>query len=123
MRSTAARLKAMTDYIKLKGLDIKGVAVIRDGYVVFEYYGPGQGADSRGEVYSVTKSFASTLVGIARRKGLLQNLDAPVLSLLPGDYARVDERKEAITLEDTLTMRTGLTWDDDTSIGPVLSVA
>ena len=65
---------------------------------------------SRGEVYSVTKSFASTLVGIAQRKGLLTNLDAKILDLLPGTYENVDERKQAMTLEDVLTMRTGLAW-------------
>ncbi len=108
----AARLEAMTDYIKDKRLDIKAVVVIRDGYVVFEHYGPGQGPDSRGEVFSVTKSVASTLIGIAQRKGLLGGLDERVLALLPGDYANVDAAKEEITLEDALTMRSGLAWTE-----------
>jgi CubicO group peptidase (beta-lactamase class C family) len=117
----AGRLRAMTDYIKLKGLDIEAIVVIRDGVVVFEQYGPGQGPNTRAEVYSVTKSFASTLVGIARRKGLLQDLDAPILALLPDEYQNVDERKQAMTLDDVLTMRSGLKWDDNTSISPFYS--
>lgn len=109
----ANRLAAMMDYVKLKGLDVRGVVVVRDGYVVFEQYPQGQGPDSRAEVYSVTKSFASTLAGIAQRKGLLPALDAKILDLLPGDYANVDARKQAMTLEDVLTMRAGLAWTDD----------
>jgi CubicO group peptidase (beta-lactamase class C family) len=108
-----ARLKAMTDYVKLKGLDIKGIVVIRDGYLVFEHYGPGQGPDSRAEVFSVTKSFASTLIGIAQRRGLLGGLDEPVMELLPGEYANMDAAKAGITLEDALTMRAGLAWQED----------
>ncbi len=113
-----ARLKAMTDYIKLKGLNIKGVVVIRDGYIVFEHYGRGEGPDSRGEVFSVTKSFASTLIGIAQRKGLLGGLDQRVIDLLPGAYENMDAAKQAMTLEDALTMRSGLAWtEDDPTIG------
>lgn len=103
----------MVDYIKLKGLDINALVVIRDGYIVFETYGRGSGPDARGEVYSVTKSFASTLVGIAQRDGLLTDLQEKVLALLPGTYADVDERKQAMTLDDVLTMRTGLAWKED----------
>jgi CubicO group peptidase (beta-lactamase class C family) len=114
----AKRLNAMMDYVKLKGLFIKGLVVIRDGYVVFEWYPNGLSDRSRGEVYSVTKSFASTLVGIAQRKGLLPAVDENVLALLPGDYANVSPRKQAMTLDDVLTMRSGLAWaDDDATIG------
>lgn len=109
----AARLRAMTDFIRLKGLDIKAVVVIRDGYIVFEHYGPGQGPDTRSEVYSVTKSFASTLLGIAQRKGLLGGLDQRILDLLPGEYQNVDAAKQAMTLQDVLTMRSGLAWTED----------
>ena len=118
------RLNAMMDYIKLKGLDILGVVVVRDGYVVFEQYGRNLGPQSRGEVYSVTKSFASTLVGIAQRKGLLTNLDEQVLTLLAGAYENMDSRKQAMTLEDVLTMRSGLTWtDDDATLGAFYSAS
>jgi CubicO group peptidase (beta-lactamase class C family) len=108
-----ARLNAMTDYIKLKGLNIKAITVIRDGYVVCEHFGPGQGPDSRAEIFSVTKSFASTLIGIAQRKGLLEDLDQPVIELLGDEYADVNPAKQAITLEDALTMRSGLAWRED----------
>ncbi len=118
------RLAAMMDYVKLKGLDIRGVVVVRDGYVVFEQYPSGLGPGSRGEVYSVTKSVASTLVGIARRKGLLTDLDAKIVALLPGDYENMNDRKRAMTLEDVLTMRSGLAWtDDDATLERVLRLA
>jgi CubicO group peptidase (beta-lactamase class C family) len=111
----AKRLAAMMDYVNSRGLAIKGLVVIRDGDVVFEQYPNGLSEKSRGEVYSVTKSFASTLVGIAQRKGLLTNLNEKVLDLLPGTYENVDDRKRAMTLEDVLTMRSGLAWTEDDS--------
>lgn len=113
-----ARLRAMSDFIRLKGLNIKAVVVIRNGYILQEHYGPGQGPDSRSEVYSVTKSVTSTLIGIAQRKGLLGGLDQKVVNLLAGEYDNMDAAKQGMTLEDALTMRSGLAWtEDDATIG------
>src|SRR5512136_517122 len=60
----SAKLEEMFDAIEEKQLDLDALLVIRNGYVVSERYfktGPG----SKHELYSCTKSFASTLVGIA----------------------------------------------------------
>jgi CubicO group peptidase (beta-lactamase class C family) len=63
--------------------------------------------------YSVTKSFASALVGIAIDQGIFEGTGAPYLSLFSyGSYANPDPRKNAITLHDVLTMRLGIDWDE-----------
>jgi CubicO group peptidase (beta-lactamase class C family) len=63
--------------------------------------------------YSVTKSFASALVGIAIDQEVLAGPGVQYLSLFPyGSYANPDPRKEAITLHDVLTMRMGIDWDE-----------
>ena len=63
--------------------------------------------------YSVTKSFASALVGIAIDQGVFEGTETPYLPLFSyGSYANPDPRKDAITLHDVLTMRMGIDWDE-----------
>lgn len=62
---------------------------------------------------SASKSFASALIGVALDQGLIENTDVPYLSLFPyPSFANNDARKQAMTLEDVLTMRTGLDWNE-----------
>ena len=62
---------------------------------------------------SASKSFASALVGIALDQGLIASTDVTYTSLFPYPaYANDDPRKQAMTLEDVLTMRTGLAWNE-----------
>jgi CubicO group peptidase (beta-lactamase class C family) len=63
--------------------------------------------------FSISKSFASALVGTAIDQGVLEGTDVPYLSLFPYDeYENADPRKDAITLHDVLTMRLGLDWNE-----------
>ncbi|MBI5959962.1 MAG: serine hydrolase [Chloroflexi bacterium] len=55
----------------------------------------------------MTKSVMATLVGIAIHQGYLQGVDQPV-----GDIVPMPADKAAITLEDLLTMRSGITCID-----------
>lgn len=76
---------------------------------VHPYY---QGRDVH-SLQSVTKSVTSALIGIAIRRGEISTVDAPLLSFFQDyDLAGVDERLEAATLEDLLTMRTGIEWHE-----------
>ena len=64
-------------------------------------------------LYSCTKSFVSTLVGIAVDQGAIDGIDHRVLDYLPGyTFANQDARKEAMTVEHLLTMTTGLDWQE-----------
>ncbi|GAH81313.1 unnamed protein product, partial [marine sediment metagenome] len=57
---------------------------------------------------SVTKSFTSTLIGIAINEGYIESVAEPVLEFFPErTIANVDANKEGMTLEDLLTMRSG----------------
>ena len=62
---------------------------------------------------SVTKSVTSVLIGIAIGRGEIPGVESPALALL-GDrkFADPDGRKAKITLEDLLTMRAGIAWDE-----------
>jgi CubicO group peptidase (beta-lactamase class C family) len=59
----------------------------------------------------VGRSFTATLIGIAIDKGDIKSTDQRILDFFPGwTFANPDPRKEAMTLEDVLTMRTGFEW-------------
>jgi len=113
-------LQSMIDHIVDEDLDVHSVIVVRNGYVVLEEYpNPFQGQsrtnsfDGTHYLYSTTKSFTSCMVGIAIDKGYLDNTSQKVLSLFPDTtFDNVDERKERITIDDLLTMRSGLPWDE-----------
>ncbi|MHA1964425.1 MAG: serine hydrolase domain-containing protein [Candidatus Thorarchaeota archaeon] len=116
----SVRLQEMIDHIADEELDIHSVVVIRNGYVVLEEYpapwqGQGRTESLHGThyLYSVTKSFTSSLIGLAIDNGNIDNTSQTLLSFFPNrTIANVDERKEQITLRDLLTMRSGLPWDE-----------
>jgi CubicO group peptidase (beta-lactamase class C family) len=116
----SVRLQQMVDHIMDEDLDVHSVIVIRHGYVVLEenpdlWQGQSrtQGIDGTHYLYSVTKSFTSSLVGLAIDNGYIDNTSQTLLSLFPNrTVANIDERKEQITLRDLLTMRSGLPWDE-----------
>jgi CubicO group peptidase (beta-lactamase class C family) len=88
--------------------------VIRNGYIVSETYYGANTAETRHELYSCTKSFTSTLFGIARDRGLIGDLGETVLGVFAGrTFGHTDARKQAMTLEHLLTMTTGLDWTEN----------
>lgn len=107
-------LNEMMDFIEEQGYPIHSVLVIRNGYAVFEEY-PHEyySANHLTLLHSVTKSFASTLIGIAIQQGLLQGVNETVLSFFP-EYtiANPDPLKDEMTIEDLLTMTPGFEWDE-----------
>jgi CubicO group peptidase (beta-lactamase class C family) len=62
---------------------------------------------------SVTKGITSLLIGIAIQRGDLPGTDARVVDFFE-DYQieNLDEDKRTMTIEDLLTMRSGLDWDE-----------
>ena len=57
---------------------------------------------------SASKSVISALVGIALERGLIRNVHEPIVTFFPELRRDPDRRKQAITVEDLLTMRSGL---------------
>jgi CubicO group peptidase (beta-lactamase class C family) len=92
---------------------IDSVTVVRNGYVVLDaviYPFPEETAH---DIASCTKSITGTLIGIAIDRGLIAGVDMPVVELLPEAAPdEVDELKAAMTVEDLLTMTSGLDCRD-----------
>lgn len=109
---------------------VHGIVVIKDGRLVFEEYFPGEDLDlsdmangiafterdfNRNMLHSaasVSKSVTSVLLGIAVDEGLIQDTQQTMFSYF-SDYAQLsDPSKSQITLEQMLTMTSGLPWDE-----------
>jgi len=86
----------------------RALLVVKDGYLVCErYYGDG-GPGKSTNLWSVTKSVTSALVGIALDDGLIGSTDQRMADLMPGYPAFGD-----ITLRHVLTQTTGLRWTEE----------
>jgi CubicO group peptidase (beta-lactamase class C family) len=96
----------------------QGVVVVRGGKIVDEWYAPGEGPDSWAASWSVGKSFASTLIGIAISQGKIPSVDEPMTTYFP-EWAGTP--KAAITLRDVLHMESGLQWNEDYDVADVAS--
>lgn len=93
-----------------KGLGLHSLLIVRHGLIVSETYYPPFTAETRHDMYSVTKSFISTLVGIAVDQELL-SVDDLALGFFPAQtFANLDPRKQAMTVDNLLTMSSGLNW-------------
>ena len=91
---------------------IGSIVVARDGKIIYERYFEGGAATLR-DTRSATKSTTGMLVGIAIDKHQIPTVDTPILSLLTARPQQFpDSRKSKITIEDLLTMSTGLECDD-----------
>ncbi len=80
----------------------------RRGELVLEYYAPGISGSRPANIKSAAKSVISTLVGIAINRGLIKSVQEPIVTYFPQLRRDPDPRKQTITIEDLLTMRSGL---------------
>ncbi len=85
----------------------RALLVIKDGYLVYEnYYGNG-GINQSSNLWSVTKSFSSALVGILMDEHTISSTNQLMADLMP-QYPEFD----SISLQHVLTMTTGLSWSE-----------
>ena len=108
------RTKTLQEFINTTETD--GIAFVHKGAVVTDAYANGWSADVQHQPWSVTKSFVSALVGIARDERRVRSLQDPIESYIP-------ELKgtawQGTTLQNLLEMESGVHWDEGT---PVLAV-
>jgi len=109
-----------------KESNVHAVLVVRHGTLVFEHYFAGSdqmlgwpvrqlgdvtfGPDTRHDERSVSKSIVALVLGIAIDRGLINGLDASVLSFFPEYADLATPAKDRITLRDLITMSAGLEW-------------
>jgi CubicO group peptidase (beta-lactamase class C family) len=96
---------------------ITSILVAQDGKVVYEHYFDKDGAEGRRNTRSATKTIAGMLAGLAIEDGHMPDASARIFDYLPParrqKMQNPDPRKEAIKVEDLLTMSSIVECDDD----------
>ena len=88
------------------------VVILRGGKLVYEAYFDGDASTLR-DTRSATKTITGMLVGLAIQQGKLPGVQARILPFFPGLVPQnPDPRKDAITIEDLMTMSSPLECDD-----------
>lgn len=93
---------------------IQSLLIARQDKLALEEYFYGFDRARTHDTRSAGKTFTSVLVGLAMEHGAKFNLHTSVYSLFPEykHFANPDPRKNEITVEDLLTMTSGLACDD-----------
>ena len=88
--------------------------MVRRGVLIQEEYFGSYDASRKHEQFSVTKSVMSALIGIAIEQGTIESVRQPLADFFPVEkFDGLDPRVAQMTLEDVLTMRSGLAWVED----------
>ena len=103
----------------LRSSETTAFIVVDDDKLIYERYFNGYERDSTQTSFSVAKSFASALVGIAIDDGVI-SIDDPITDYIP-ELKERDARFERITIPHLISMASGLRyeeqgtpWSDDT---------
>ncbi|MCC7377195.1 MAG: serine hydrolase [Verrucomicrobiales bacterium] len=110
---------ALTDLVETLHRKIPGmhsIMVVRHGQVITEGWWAPYGPEHNHVLYSLSKSFTSTAVGLAVAEGRL-SIDDEVTKFFPGDLpADASNNLKAMRVRDILTMSTG--HQDEPPVSP-----
>lgn len=101
----------------VSSLNIHAVLLACKGKLVFEEYFHGFSRESLHDLRSASKSLTSIMVGAAAQESRTLNLRSKVTKLFPSSIpgGTDDPRRASITVQDLLTMSSGLDCDDSNS--------
>src|SRR3712207_2077358 len=101
--------ESLEDYLGSSGTT--AFLVARDNELLYEKYFNGYNERSVNTSFSMAKSFASALVGIAIEEGHIKSVEEPITNYLPELLER-DERFGSITIRHLLTMTSGIKYEE-----------
>ena len=91
----------------------KSLLVVKDGNLVFETYCRDlQDRDRYSNIQSATKSVTSLLLGVAYTEQYVDSLNQTLYSIIPDKFP-AEEIRRSITIHHLLTMKSGLSFDND----------
>ncbi|MDX1618261.1 MAG: serine hydrolase [Balneolaceae bacterium] len=99
--ATIRRVHRRADEIR----SIRSLLIQKGGVLISEQYFDGMSAGETANLKSASKSIVSLLVGIAIDKKIIQSVEQPIADFFPEIS---DSLKKKITVQDLLTMRSGL---------------
>ncbi len=94
----------------LKETKTTALIVVKDGTILFEDYYLGTNVDDKRISWSISKSFVSSLVGIAVKDGDIKNIDDQVTDYVPALKGSV---YEGASLRNVLHMASGAKFNED----------
>jgi len=110
--------------LMLKNIDgyeypANSVLVVNQGTIVREKYYNEFTYRTEFNTYSVTKSFTSTLIGIAIDQGIIGSVNDPIVSYFPNTTFDNDSpEKQRVTIKHVLTMTSGFDYGVDPTLAP-----
>jgi len=111
--------KGILDFVNAveeKNLNLHSLIVVRHGAVVAEGWWAPYAPDLKHTLYSLSKSFTSTAIGMAVAEGKL-SVEDKVISFFPKDLpATISPNLAAMRVKDLLTMSTGHDTDSTPSL-------
>jgi CubicO group peptidase (beta-lactamase class C family) len=103
----AAAVQAFVRAADAQQLKLHSLMIVRHGHVLAEGWWQPYAADIPHTVFSVSKSFTASAIGLAEAESLL-SISEPVLEFFPGlARGRLQSGASSLTLEHLLTMATG----------------
>src|SRR5215208_1102509 len=100
---------SLVDYLEASGTT--AFLVIHDDELVYERYFNGYNERSLNTSFSMAKSFASALVGVAIDEGHIKSVDEPITNYIP-ELLEKDKRFRSITIRHLLTMTSGIKYEE-----------
>lgn len=85
--------------------------VIKNDSILYEKYFEGYKRDSISNIFSVSKSVTSLLVGIAIEEGLIKSVHDPITKYIP-ELSKANPTFNRLTIEHLLNMRSGLKFSE-----------
>jgi len=114
----SAAVEAFLDGIAASKHEFHSFMLVRHGNVIAEGWWAPYAAQLNHTMYSMSKSFTSTAVGLAVSEGKL-TVEDPVVSFFPDDLpAKVDDKLAALRVKHLLTMSVGHAKDSTGLITP-----
>ena len=97
---------------------LRSLLISVDGKLVAERYFHGARATQAENLKSASKSILSALVGIALDRGYVKSVNEPIEIFFPEHFAGAEHaKKKSITIENLLTMRSGLEGTSNVNYG------
>lgn len=119
---SATRLDGMLDSLDESKLEVRALLVLRDCKLSLERYKDGLSRQYNHSMWSVTKSFSSTLVGALLYQGKLKSVDLPIADLVPQPSRLNDkdwDKAKEISLKNVMQMSSGLNYKHDPCCHPI----
>ena len=107
-------ISEMFEFIQKKQFPIDCVVIVKNGYLIGEFYSSNTNEETISNIYSVTKSFTSALVGIAIDKGHIKSEKQTLGSIFPkNSVMKNDPKLKDIRVQNLLIMTSGLKTRDN----------